>query len=320
RRTLSILTRNNLRYDRGEDLAFNRIHERLHPDLVWLETPYLLRYALGWKNEVPVIVDYWGTSEGARRLFDHSWGIDRAKAWLRWWVGSGCERRYAKRLQDLVCVSQVDTQYFRSIAPQCRVWSVPNGIQEEPFSSADKAVEEDPWTMLLTGDLSYPPNVDAALFFAEHIFPKIRQALPEAVFRLVGRDPSPSLRWLHGQPGITLVGFVPDLAQEIRRCTIYVLPMRLGSGIRSKLFDVFPLAKAIVTTSVGAEGLELAHGKNCLIADGEADFARFCVQLLTDEVQRKRLGAAVKKLATEVYSQGKIDAAVRKIVTTIAGR
>lgn len=320
RHTVSVLTRNNLRYHREEDFALNIIYEHLHPDMVWLETPYLLRYAIAWKNEVPIVVDYWGTSEGAKRLFDHSRGINRVKGWLRWWVASGCERRYARKLQDLVCVSKLDSQYFRSIAPQCRVWPVPNGIQEQPFSFTDNATQETPWSMLLTGDLSYQPNVDAAIFFAERIFPKIRQALPEAVFRLVGLDPSPSLRRLQDQPGIILVGYVPDLAQEIRRCSLYVLPMRLGSGIRSKLFDVFPLGKAIVTTSVGAEGLELTHGENCLIADGEADFADCCIQLLTDGTQRSQLGDAAKRLATEVYSQVKIDARVREIVAAITGR
>jgi len=320
RHARSIATRNNLRYDRREQIFFNTVFCRLKPDMVWLETPYLLRYVLARMDKTPVVVDYWGTSEGARRLFDHSRGLKKVKEWLKWWVASGSERRYARLLYDLVCVSKLDAQYFRAIAPQCRVWPIPNGILEKPAPRGDDTDQEEPWTMIMTGDLSYQPNIDAARYFAERIFPRVREEVPEAVFRVVGRNPSPSILELRGKAGIDIVGFVPDLAKEIRRGTIYVLPMRLGSGIRSKLFDVFPLGRAIVTTSVGAEGLELRHGENCLIADGEADFARCCVQLLNDGAQRGKLGDEAKRLATEVYDQEKIDAAVRELVATVTGR
>lgn len=320
RHAWSIATRNNLRYDRREQLFFNTVLDRLKPDMVWLETPYLLRYVLAWMDETPVVVDYWGTSEGARRLFVHSRGLKKVKEWLKWWIASGSERRYARLLHDLICVSELDAQYFRSIAPQCRIWPIPIGIQETPVPPRGNTYREESWTMIMTGDLSYEPNIDAARYFAERIFPRVREEVPEAVFCVVGRNPSQPILELKGTAGIEVVGFVPDLAKEIRRCTIYVLPMRLGSGIRSKLFDVFPLGKAIVTTSVGAEGLELKHGENCLIADGEADFARCCIQLLNDGAQRVKLGIEARRLATDVYHQGKIDAAVRELVATVTGR
>lgn len=320
RHARSIVTRNNLRYDRREQLYFNTVLDRLQPDMVWLETPYLLRYVLAWLDETSVVVDYWGTSEGARRLFAHSRGPNKLKEWLKWWIASGSERRYARLLDDLVCVSNLDAQYFRAIAPHCRIWPIPIGIQGRPPSPADDTDREEPWTMIMTGDLSYQPNIDAARYFAERIFPIVRRERPEALFRVVGRNPSPAILELRGMAGIDVVGFVPDLAEEIRRCAIYVLPMRLGSGIRSKLFDVFPLGRAIVTTSVGAEGLELTHGENCLIADGEANFARCCIQLLNDHTQREKLGNEAKRLATDVYHQGKIDAAVRELVATVTGR
>ena len=171
--------------------------------------------------------------------------------------------------------------------------------------------------MIFTGDLSYRPNVDAAVFFADRILTGIREELPGAVFRVVGRNPSPSVLALKQQPGIDIVGFVPDLAAEVMRSTIYVLPMRLGSGIRSKLFDVFPLAKGIVTTTIGAEGLELIHDRNCLIADEATDFARSCIRLLSDDEKRKKLGNEAGRLASEVYTQENIDKLVNEAVKTI---
>jgi glycosyltransferase involved in cell wall biosynthesis len=312
-----VMTRNNLRHNPREQLFFDNVFGRIMPDMVWLETPYLLRYVLKWMDKTPVVVDYWGTSEGAKRLFHQSLGLRKIKEWLRWWVGSGCERRHARLLQNIACVSKLDAQYFLSIAPQNRIWPIPIGIAENSTCSIEQPYPEDPLSMILTGDLSYQPNVDATLFFADHIFPRIQSELPKAVFRIVGRNPSPSILELKGRPGIEIIGFVPDLANEICRCAIYVLPMRLGSGIRSKLFDVFPLAKAIVTTSIGAEGLELQHGENCLISDEEMDFAQSCINLLKDEGKRIELGNGAKRLATDVYSQEKINRLVKETVNAV---
>jgi glycosyltransferase involved in cell wall biosynthesis len=319
RHVWTIITRNNLRYNPREQLFFDDVFGRMMPDMAWLETPYLLRYVLKWVNRMPVVVDYWGTSEGAKRLFHHSHGLIKIKEWLKWWAASGSERRYTRILDDLVCVSKLDAQYFQSLARRCRIWPIPIGIAEKSTCSIEQPYPEDPLSMILTGDLSYPPNIDAALFFADRIFPRIKKKLPEAIFRIVGRNPSLSILELKGRPGIEILGFVPDLAKEICRCAIYVLPMRLGSGIRSKLFDVFPLAKAIVTTSIGAEGLELQDGENCLIADEEMDFAQSCINLLKDEGKRIELGNGAKRLALDIYSQEKINGLVKETVNAVMG-
>ncbi len=318
RYAMMVMARNNLRYDPKEKRYFDRAFRQVMPDLIWLETPYLLRYVLDRINRTPIAVDYWGTSEGAKRLFVHSRGIQKIKEWLKWWAASGSERRYAKRIRDIVCVSNLDALYFKKFATQSRTWPIPIGIVKPgvPPRHADR-VQERPLSMIFTGDLSYQPNVDAAVFFADHIFPRIREELPNAAFRVVGRNPCPAVLALNQRAGIDVIGFVPDLAAEVMRSMLYVLPMRLGSGIRSKLFDVFPLAKAIVTTTIGAEGLELYDDQNCLIADGALDFARSCVRLLNDEAKRKKLGDEAGRLASEVYSQGNIDNLVNKAVRTI---
>jgi glycosyltransferase involved in cell wall biosynthesis len=318
RRCLMMLTMSNLRHEREEQLFFDRVYRRLQPDLVWLETPYLLRYALTWMIETPLVVDYWGTSEGAKRLFLHATGFRKAVEWLKWRTALGGEIRYARSLRDIVCVSSLDGNHFRALAPQCRIWPIPIGIVKPPTAGNDLPLSKDDLSLIFTGDLSYAPNIDAALFFANSIFPLIKKKLPGARFRIVGRNPDPAVLELQRISGIHVEGYVPDLSEEIRRASVYVLPMRLGSGIRSKLFDVFPLGKAIVTTTIGAEGLELQHDRNCLIADGAEDFARCCIQLLTDEMKKDLLGGEARRLATDVYTQENINRMVRSVVETIA--
>ena len=284
-RIVMVLTECNLLHRKNEQRFFDEVFNRFDPNLVWLETPYLVRYAMPWKEDVLILVDHWGTSEGARRIFLNDRGIRRIWSWFRWRAARGGELRYAPKVKDIVCVSRLDAQYFKCMAPKTRVWPIPNGILEkEERSNQSPLPRGQDAEMMLTGDLSYLPNIDAAVYFVKEILPLIRCELPQAIIELVGRNPSPEVLPLGAFPGVRMSGEVPDMSEAIARTALYVLPMRLGSGIRSKLFDVFPLGKAIVSTTIGAEGLELYHNKNCLLADTPADFAKACIKLLKEEI------------------------------------
>ncbi len=316
-RLVMALARCNLAFRPEERDFFHGEWERFQPDLVWLETPYLVRYALAHAGGVPIIVDYWGTSEGAERDYRSAEGPRKVWEWLRWRAARGGERRFAPRLDAIVAVSETDAAYFRTLAPGVPVYAVPNGIVKKYERDYSK-ISVNPDQMIFTGDLAYRPNVDAVRFFVTEILPRIRERCPAARFKAVGRAPLPEVAAL-AEPGkVEIAGFVPDLAEPIVESALYVLPMRLGSGIRSKLFDVFPLGKAIVTTSVGAEGLALRDGENCRIADTPADFAAACAELLEDPAARKRLEQGARRLAEEEYSQDRIRERVADILQRFA--
>jgi polysaccharide biosynthesis protein PslH len=307
----------NLRYRRDEAAFFDRCFREFAPDLVWLETPYLLRYALPWRNRVPLLVDYWGTSEGAGRIFRAEAGIRKALRWLQWDIARRTEERQAREIRHIVSVSDLDGSYFRRISPHARVWSVPNGTRIPSALAAGPSREPEAPVMIFTGDLAYRPNVDAAIFFSREIFPAIRARIPTATVRYVGRNPLPEVLALSAVPGVRVDGFVPDLMDVIREATLYILPMRLGSGIRSKLFEVFPLGTPIVTTTIGAEGLELRDGVNCRIADSASTFSETCVRLLEDRQERERLGGAARDLSFSIYSQQNVERLVSEILQEI---
>ncbi|MEW6673842.1 MAG: glycosyltransferase family 4 protein [Thermodesulfobacteriota bacterium] len=295
----------------------DRIYSKVAPDLVWLETPYLIRYALGWRERVPLVVDFWGTSEGPYRVLAAASGLHKIIPGVRWWIARGGELQYVPKIRDIVCVSQRDADYFLAISPQSRVQPIPVGIVKSDtpdMPSREIGPQRDSQIMMLTGDLSFPPNIDAGSYFVKEIFPRIREKCPAAQIHLVGRNPASELQELARYPGVTIKGWVPDLGREISGATIYVLPMRLGSGFRTKLLDVFPLGKAIVTTTVGTEGLALSHGDNCLVADTAADFAEACVELLRYPDLREKLGASARRLALEVYTQDNISRLIRQTV------
>lgn len=314
-----LLARSNLRNRLYERAFFDRAFESYAPDLVWLETPYLLRYALSWKKKAPLVVDYWGTSEGANRLWKVTTGPIKIWKWLFWRAALRAEQQLTPQVENIVCVSSVDAAFFRNLAPKSRIWPIPIGVpkREPPLQAA--AILEDPRVMIFTGDMSFTPNVDAVLWFTKEVLPLVLQKLPDAKLRIVGRDPVPTIKRLNHHGSIEVQGYVPDLTEAIAGSGLYVLPMRLGAGFRSKLLDVFPLRKAIISTSIGAEGLELHHGVNCIIADSAQDFAEGCIRLLNSENERHRLGEAVGRLASETYSQENITRLARKTVIDILG-
>ena len=312
-RARMIARHDNLVFRADEDAFFGGEVQRFKPDLIWLETPYLLRYALHWRGTAAVVANYWGTSEGAERDFRQAQGVRRAWEWLRWQAAVGGEKRYAPALSAIVTVSELDATHFRRLAPNVPVWAIPNGVLK-PVNPAAPPVVEDPDLLVFTGDLSYRPNVDAVQYLVAEVLPRVQAVCPTARLRVAGRAPSDEIKALARPGSVDVVGFVPDLAVPIAEGAVYVLPMRLGSGIRSKLFDVFPLGKAIVTTRVGAEGLELEDGRNCRIADTAAEFAAACVELLQAPDKRYALGQGARRLATEVYCQENVERRVRDVV------
>jgi glycosyltransferase involved in cell wall biosynthesis len=316
-RLTMLLTMSNLRYRAIEKAFFERAFDSYNPDLVWLETPYLLRYAVPWKDKVPLVVDYWGTSEGVKRIYDNTSGAMKIWRLLQWRAARGGESRYAPKVENIVTVSSLDAGYFKHMAPRSRIWPIPNGILGKNVAPDALEVSEDSRVMIFTGDMSYKPNIDAMLWFTKKILPLVLEELPDARLKIVGRNPVPEIQRLIHRGNIEVKGYVQDLAEAIAASGLYILPMRLGSGIRSKLFDVFPLGKAIITTTIGAEGLELHHDQNCLIADTPQNFASACIRLMSHQKERKRLGSGVLHLATETYSQQTVTRIVRDTVREI---
>lgn len=301
-----------------EQRFFDRHFADVRPDAVWVETPYLVRYALAWR--APVIVDYWGTSQGAERVYRQARGWRRLADGLRWRAARAGERRYAPRLPHIVAVSELDAAYFRALAPRSRLWPIPIALPTPDPAPATSAIVEDPHTIVFTGDLSFHPNRDAVRYFVREIFPAILAARPDTRVRIAGRAPAPDVRALHAPPTVEIIGEAPDLTPLIAGAALYALPMRLGSGLRTKLLEVFPLAKPIVTTAIGLEGYALRHEEHCLVADTPRAFAQACLRLLADAGERRRLGEAARALALRMYAQEAVTRQLEEVVRTACGR
>lgn len=193
-----------------------------------------------------------------------------------------------------VTVSDADGALLAATAPGARVCTTPTGV-DLCYYSPDGASETST-QLVFVGSMDWYPNEDAVLYFIDAILPAIRRDIPEVGLSVVGRNPTPRLRRAAAEAGIRVTGTVEDIRPYIAEAAVYVVPLRIGSGVRLKIFEALAMGKAVVSTRVGAEGLPLVAGTHILSADAPAEFARAVVSLLRDPGRRRTLGMAGRRL------------------------
>jgi glycosyltransferase involved in cell wall biosynthesis len=144
--------------------------------------------------------------------------------------------------------------------------------------------------VLFTGAMDYLPNVDAVQYFCDAILPLVRRELPDTMFLIVGKDPSPEVRRLAGMSGVVVSGSVPDVRPYYARAGVCVAPLRLGRGVQNKVLQGMAMGIPVVATTVAARGIDAQAGRHLEVADEPDGFAAHLVRLLRDPAQRKRLG------------------------------
>ena len=140
------------------------------------------------------------------------------------------------------------------------------------------------------GTAHWPPNVDGLLWFAREVFPLVLKAVPESQLKIVGKEPPRRIRRLHDGKHILVLGYVEDLDEIYRQTGVFIVPLRMGGGIRIKILEALARGMPVVTTSVGCEGIGTEPGRHLLIGDTAGDFARSTVKLLLEPELRKKLG------------------------------
>lgn len=209
------------------------------------------------------------------------------------------ERRALLRATAVTAVTSDDAQWMREWGVRA-VTVVPNGVDLE-FYLADGNIDNNN-EILSVASLDWFPNQDALDYFSSDIFPLVRQKLPNTILRVVGRRPPEALKKrLSAIPGIEFVGEVTDVRPYIDRASVIVVPLRIGGGSRLKILEALAAGKAVVSTSIGAEGLGLKPEKHLLIADSSVEFARRVVEVLNSKETRQRLGQSGREIVCEQF-------------------
>jgi glycosyltransferase involved in cell wall biosynthesis len=235
----------------------------------------------------------------ARRLY----GRLEARKVSRW------ERRACSHVTATLVSSEVDRALLHGLCPGVPMFVVPNVVDIEHYAPAGV---EDPLTVLFQGGMDWHPNRDAVGFFASEILPKAQQLVPGVTFRIAGRSPDDAFRRrFTAVPGLEFTDTVPDMRVEIARATVCVVPLRIGSGTRLKIIEAAAMGKAIISTQVGAEGLDFVNGEDIVLVDEPRAFAAAIKDLLADPARRRQLGKAARRRVEDKYSTISLRPALR---------
>lgn len=245
----------------------------------------------------------------ARRMAARLFSGEEVRRWRR------LQRRAAEQVTAAVVCSELDATRARAVGVP-RVEVVPNAY---PVVTAPvgRTTVSDPPTVLFAGTLRYPPNADGARFLAGEVGPRLRSLVPGARIRLVGTT-APGLRHLDDPPAVTLVGQVPDIADELALADVVVVPLRFGSGTRLKVLEAFAHRVPVVSTTLGAEGLGAQDGVHLLLADTAEGLAAACARLLADDGLRADLTARAHELFLERFAEGVVAATVADLARRVA--
>lgn len=285
-------------------------------DVVQIESSVLGRLSV--PSDVRVILDehniesevFRRMCEGERSLIRRTysrWEGERVRRW---------ERQCWARVDGCVVTSSREGPVIQGVAPHLAIAVVPNAVDLEYFSPTSDTVE--PNSVVFNGTLGYRPNVDAAYHLVDEIWPLVRERSPEAKLTIVGRASDADRRRL-AAPGVIVTGEVPDIRPYLQRAAVIAVPVRIGGGTRLKVVEGLAMRKAIVSTTLGCEGVAVCDGEHLLIGDGAAEFAARILDCFADPELRDRLGATGRRLTEEEYSWDLAGERLDALYTRVAG-
>ncbi len=218
------------------------------------------------------------------------------------------ERQACIKSKHVLAVSESDRAALARLTPRAadRITLLPNGVDTDYWSlSADyprEGVSLPDGSLVFDGTMDFRPNVDAVVWFVDKVWPLIKAERPETQFFIVGRSPAPQVQALARMPGVTVTGAVEDTRAWVAQASVYVVPMRMGGGVRLKVLQAMAMERAIVSTPMGAEGIAIKQGKEMLLAQSPAAFANAMLSLLADPQRRATLGRAARELVSARYA------------------
>jgi polysaccharide biosynthesis protein PslH len=206
------------------------------------------------------------------------------------------EQSAVQKFQHVIAVSENDRALMAHwVAPE-HITVVPTGVDLAQYSPD---TDESGTAPLVTfvGAMDWEPNVDGMEYFCGEIWPLVLAEVPEARFRIVGRNPGRRVqRW--ASETVEITGQVPSVVEHLRQSAVVVVPLRIGGGTRLKIYEAMATAKSVVSTTVGAEGLDVEHGQDIILADDVRTFSQAIIMLLRDSDLRRRYGRAAAETAS----------------------
>jgi polysaccharide biosynthesis protein PslH len=243
----------------------------------------------------------------------------KALSWLEWKRMAATEQRYLQKADHVIAVSENDRDAFSRFLDPQKLTVTATGADTEFFQPSGE--KEIPNSLVFTGSMDWLPNEDGIFYFASEVLPLVRRQAPDVTLCVVGRKPSQRLRELASRvPNIQLTGWVEDVRPYLAQCAVCIVPLRIGGGTRLKIFEAMSMAKAVVSTSIGAEGLPVRNREHLLLADDSATFAESALRLLGNASLRAQIGQAARHLVEENYSWVMVSKGFAEVLENVVKR
>jgi len=253
--------------------------------------------------------------EWHRQIFSNSRGLKRIVYGIRCALNRSYEKHIYEEFDACLVVTQREKELLESLNPRIQCTVVPIGVDVDYFSPMQ--TDEEPSSLTFLARLQYPVAIANVVYFCNEVFPLIRRESPNVKLCLVGRDPAKEIIDLSVDPSVSVTGYVKDVRPYLAKSTIFVSPEILGTGMKYKVLEAMSMGKAVVTTTLGAQGLAVKNREHLVIADTAYEFAKETVSLLTDQRMRAALGANARKLVEEHYSWETVTKEVNASITNI---
>jgi polysaccharide biosynthesis protein PslH len=274
--------------------AIDRLLAENRYDAVHLGDIVLAQYIFRRHPKMPLVVDrtrvdlQYQWMEHAHMKFPFRTRMLRYEAYLKlWWY----EQEVARRCRvEVVCGPDDEKFVHRWINRHVRVEVIPNGVDTTFFfpKATDEPRASDP-TLLFCGAMDYNPNIDALRWYFDQMHEPLRKRVPNLQLLVVGKDPVPEVLEYATRPGVTVTGGVPDVRPYYRRAWLQIVPLRIGGGTRLKIVESMAMGTPVISTTIGAQGLDLCHENEILLADRAEDFIGEAARALKEGALRESL-------------------------------
>jgi glycosyltransferase involved in cell wall biosynthesis len=293
------------------DERWNQLLEQVRPDLVHFDSIDLgLYFRKG--SPFPRVLHHHNCESAMMTRRAEKERNPLARLYLRHQAGKlrRLEQELCHRFQANVTVSEQDRLHLLALDPRAHVHVVENGTDTSYLSPIPGAEETD--TLVFAGSLRWYPNLSGLEYFIEQVWPLLKQQRPQLRLYIAGRDPAASfLNWAQRDSSIKVVRDPDDIRPWIARGWVFICPILDGGGTRLKILDALAMGKAVVSTTIGCEGLQVTPGKDILVADSPRDFAAEVLRVLASADLRQQLAAAGRALVVQQYDWRALAAQLR---------
>lgn len=286
-------------------------------DLILIEHSFMARFLPFLRPDIPKVLDMHNvhTLMAWRRAREKS-GSENDDLVKEFDRTQSFERTVCSACQLCLCCSNQDAEAARHFLHVENLRVIPNGVDTDVMTIGKASVT--PGYLLFTGMMNYEPNIEAVRYFVREILPLIRAEVPNVTFHIAGANPSPEVKALAAD-SVYIHGSVPDMRPYFHQASVVVVPLLHGGGTRLKILDAAACGKPIVSTSVGAEGLNFVDGRDLLLADSAPGFAQTVVRLLSNPDRQAELSRCARR-AAGAYDWSEIASEFCNVMTGIPQR